>query len=77
MLYKINNKCYINIAPSIYVEVNVSKDGKITPTKNKIEVNSNIRVGTTTLEEEIKKTIKTETRTETYAVNRKHNKRKK
>ncbi len=77
MLYKINNKCYINIAPSIYVEVIVSNDGEITPTKNKIEVNPHIRVETTTLEEEIKKTVKTETRTENYAVNRKHNKRKK
>ena len=55
MLYRINNKCYVKIAPSIYVEVNISEDGKITPTKNKIEINSNTNVETTTLQTEIKR----------------------
>ena len=60
MLYQINDKCYVNISPRIYVEVVVSKDGKITPTKNKIEVGGNDIIRKTTIEEQLKKLVKIE-----------------
>lgn len=77
MLYLINNKCYVNIAPSVYVEVVVSKDGKITPTKNKLEVNSSTRIETTTIDKEISKIKKVEPPRVEYEIGRKYNKRKK
>lgn len=77
MLYVINNKCYVNIAPSIYVEVVISKDGKITPTQNRIEANANTKVSQTTISEWLNKFIETEPTHTSYVVDRKHNKRKK
>ena len=76
MIYVINNKCYVNIAPLIYVEVVVSKDGKITPTKNKIEVNANTEISQTTVIAWLNKFVETEPARTDYAVDRKHNKRK-
>lgn len=55
MLYQINDKCYVNISPRIYVEVIVSKDGKINPTKNRIEVGERDIVAKTTIDEQLKK----------------------
>ena len=80
MLYRINNKCYVKIAPSIYVEVNISEDGKITPTKNKIEINSNTNVETTTLQTEIKRVTQNKmnnTNIEKNIVNKKNNNKRK
>lgn len=77
MLYVINNKCYVNIAPSIYVEVVVSRDGKITPTNNKVEVNSKMKIEQTTLKDWQEKFVKTEPEHLVNVVDRKYNKRKK
>jgi len=81
MLYRINNKCYVKIAPSIYVEVNISGDGKIAPTKNKIEINSNTNVETTTLQTEIKRVTQNKTNNTNVEKNiiniKNNNKRKK
>lgn len=77
MLYLIDNKCYINIAPSIYVEVKISQEGGITPTNNKIEVNSFTKIKQTTLNEELKKLKETEPSYDDYMMERKYNKRKK
>lgn len=60
MLYIIDNKYYVNISPLMYVEVNISDDGNIVPTDNKIEVSSNIKVQSTTLEDVLKNNKKTE-----------------
>ena len=51
MIYIIDGKYYVNISPSIYVEVTVDETGKITPTKNKKEVNSNTILTKVTIEE--------------------------
>lgn len=59
MLYIINGKYYVNIAPSIYVEVFVNKDGDIQATSNKIEVDANTTVQQTSLKDIIQN-IKTE-----------------
>lgn len=77
MLYVINNKCYVNIAPSIYVEVVISKDGKITPTSNKLEANANTEIHTTTINDWLKTFVEIEPAHTNYVVDRKHNKRKK
>ena len=77
MLYVINNKCYINVAPSIYVEVNVNKNGSITPTNNKLEANATTIIQTTTVAEWLKRFVKNEPTHTEYAVGRKYNKRKK
>ena len=65
MLYEINNKYYVNISPSIYVEVTVVlKDDKgvITPTQNRLEANANTAINSITLNEivdKLKSNIKT------------------
>ena len=65
MLYEINNKYYVNISPSIYVEVTVAlKDDKgvITPTQNRLEANANTTIKPITLNEivaELKSNINT------------------
>lgn len=41
MVYSMNDKYYINISPSIYVEVIILDNGDIQATNNKIEVASN------------------------------------
>lgn len=75
MLYVINGKHYVNIAPSIYVEVLVTKDGDVQSTLNKIEVDANTHVEQVSLEE-IVKNIKTEPAHVEHEIGRK-NKRKK
>lgn len=77
MLYVIDKKCYVNIAPSIYVEVAISKDGKITPTNNKLEVNANTKIQTTTLEDWLKNFVKNEPSYDEHEMDRKYNRRKK
>ena len=76
MLYVINNKCYVNISPSIYVEVKISDDKKIQPTSEKIEINSNTHVEKITLDEAIKRFVKTETPIEEFKPRQKHNRHK-
>lgn len=79
MLYIINGKCYVNIAPSMYVEVVISKDGNITPTKNKIEANANTRIEQTSLDIELKKLVQTEAphSDANYEIRQKYNRRSK
>lgn len=80
MLYSINGKCYVNIAPSVYIEVIISEDGSINPTNNRIEVNGNTIIGQTTLYDEIKKIQKKVDKKpsqDNYEMNRHYNKRKK
>ena len=74
MLYRIDNKCYVNIAPSIYVEVIIHENGDVESTLNKIEVNGNTKIEPTTLEIEIKKLNKS---SQEYGMDRLYNKRKK
>jgi len=79
MLYSINNKCYVNISPSIYVEVIISKDGTITPTNNKIEVNGSTEITQTTLDIElskIKEVKEIKPIHNNYEMDKKYNKRK-
>ena len=65
MLYEISNKYYVNISPSIYVEVTVAlKDDKgvITPTQNRLEANADTTINPITLNEivdKLKSNIKT------------------
>lgn len=54
MLYTIDGKYYVNISPSIYAEVVVSKDGSVQATGNKIELN-NPNVEQITISEIVKK----------------------
>jgi hypothetical protein len=64
MLYEINNKYYVNISPSIYVEVVITLingEGVITPTQNRLEANSNTTINSITLKEIVEK-IKTNTK---------------
>ena len=75
MLYVINGKYYVNIAPSIYVEVLVTKDGDVTPTSNKIEVNANTPVVQVSLKDIIKN-IKTEPVYVLHETGQKNNRRK-
>lgn len=77
MLYVINDKCYVNIAPSIYVEVVISKDGNITPTNNKLEVTPQMKIEPTTLNDWLKKFVEPEPEHFKNVVDRKYNKRKK
>ena len=77
MLYVINNKCYVNIAPSIYVEVTISREGKITPTQNKIEVTTQTKIEQVTLKDWLKRFVKNEPERASHVVDRKYNKRKK
>lgn len=77
MLYIINGKYYVNISPSIYVEVAISKDGDITPTENKIETNASTYIRETTLAECLRKTKETEQPRSEYVVGRRYNTRKK
>ncbi len=80
MLYSINGKCYVNIAPSVYIEVIVGEDGSINPTNNRIEVNGNTIIGQTTLYDEVKKIQKKVDKKpsqDNYEMNRHYNKRKK
>lgn len=78
MLYVIGDKCYVNIAPSVYVEVVVSKGGKITPTKNKVEITSTTNIQQTTVTDWLKKFVENEPLHTEYVMDRKkHNKRKK
>lgn len=77
MLYTIDNKCYVNIAPSIYIEVVISEDGKITPTKNKIEANADTKINTITIADWLKRNIETETFHKNYEMDRKYNRRNK
>ena len=83
MLYSINGKCYVNIAPSVYIEVIVMPNGDIKSTLNKIEINKNTVVTETTVDNEIKKikvkkeTIDTKPSPKQYEMNRRYNKRKK
>ena len=47
MIYKIDSKYYVNISPSVYVEIHFeisNKDVVIKPTNNKKEVNSNDKI---------------------------------
>lgn len=47
MIYQINNKYYIRVAPSIYTEISFilkNNDVTIKPTPNKIEVNSSANI---------------------------------
>ena len=47
MIYQINNKYYIRVAPSIYTEISFilkNDDVIIKPTSNKIEVNSGAEI---------------------------------
>ena len=76
MLYIIDNKCYVNVAPLIYVEVVVSKDGSVTPTDNKIEVNANTSVTRTTLEDWLNNFVENEPEHNRYVPDKKYNKRK-
>lgn len=77
MLYVIDKKCYVNIAPSIYVEVAISKDGKITPTDKKVEVNAGTKIQQTTLEDWLKNFVEIEPSNDKYEMGRKYNRRKK
>lgn len=77
MLYIIDDKCYVNIAPSIYVEVVISKDGTITPTNKRLEINANTKIHATTLEGWLKTFVENEPTREKHVVDRKYNKRKK
>lgn len=79
MIYIINDKYYINIAPSIYVEVVVLENGTIKPTKNKIETNSNFVARTTSINDILKNNKvheqpREEVRVQTQT--QKHNRRK-
>ena len=76
MLYIVNDKCCVNVAPSIYVEVVISKDGNITPTDNKIEVNGDTLVRQTTLQDCLNKFVKNEPEHIGYVMDMKYNKRK-
>jgi len=54
MIYSIDGKYYVNISPSIYVEVNPTLNGDniaLMPTRNKIEVNSNTNIIPMSLED--------------------------
>ena len=77
MLYVINNKCYVNVAPSIYVEVVISKDGKVTPTKNRIEVTSNTGIRQTTVKGWLDNFVEIEPSYNKNMVDKKYNKRRK
>lgn len=78
MLYVINGKYYVNIAPSIYTEVTVSENGTIAPTKNKVEANNNTVVTTITKDEILKKLKENEKPSEeVHEVRQRHNRRKK
>lgn len=77
MLYVINNKCYVNISPSIYVEVVISKSGSITPTSNKLEATADMEIRQTTLDDWLKNFVANETTRDEHVVDRKYNKRKK
>lgn len=49
MVYSIDGKYYINISPSVFVEVDVLENGVIKPTQNKIEITGNTIVTPTTI----------------------------
>ena len=76
MLYIIDEKCYVNIAPSIYVEVVISKDGKITPTNKRLEANATTVVTPTTLTDWLKKYVQTEPHRIEREVDRKYRRKK-